>query len=213
MTFSSCLTEEDRQLVLDSSVVINLLATESPASILRALAIPILVMDDVIQEVSAGDNKGRPELALLGRLVADGIVTVCRLEGASSETFVDLVSGSTVETLGDGEAATIAFAHAVRASAAIDERKATRIAGDRFPSLRLATTIDILAHAAVVSTLGNETLARATFQALRGARMQVREHQFDWVAKIIGDEGVAACTSLRRLAAHRARLQREHMKA
>ena len=210
MTFSSCLTEEDRQLVLDASVVINLLATGAPAPILHALGIPVLVTDNVVQEVSRDDNNGRPKLALPGELIADGTVCVARLEGSSREIFAELVSGSTVETLGDGEAATLAFAQAAGASAAIDERKATRIAGSRFRSLRLATTIDILAHHAVLSALGKDGLAQATFQALRVARMQVREHQFEWVANLIGNENVAACSSLRRLAAHHA-LQREKL--
>jgi predicted nucleic acid-binding protein len=212
MTFSSCLTEEDRQLVLDASVVINLLATGAPAPILRALGIPVQVTDNVVQEVSRGDNNGDPELASLDELIASETVRVSRLEGSSLEMFAELVSGSTVETLGDGEAATLAFAHAARASAAIDERKATRIASIRFRSLRLATTIDILANHAVVSEIGKEGLARATFQALRVARMHVREHQFEWVAGTIGHENVANCPSLRRLASSRPQPNREKLK-
>jgi predicted nucleic acid-binding protein len=210
MTFSSCLAEADRQLVLDASVVINLLATRAPAPILRALGIPVLVTDNVVQEVSRDDNNGRPKLALPDELIVDGTVSVSRLEGPSLEMFAELVSGSTIETLGDGEAATLAFAHAAGASAAIDERKATRIAGSRFPSLRLVTTIDILAHRAVLSELGKDGLAQATFQALRVARMQVREHQFEWVVGVIGHENVTDCPSLRRLARNRAQPNREN---
>jgi hypothetical protein len=212
MTFSSCLAEEDRQLVLDASVVINLLATGVPAPILRALGIPALVTENVALEVSRDDDNGHSKLALPDELIADGTVSVSRLEGPSLKMFAVLVSGSTVETLGDGEAATLAFAHAAGVSAAIDERKATRIAGSRFPSLRLVTTIDILAHRAVLSELGKDELARATFQALLLARMQVREHQFEWVVDLIGDENVATCSSLRRLAAHRV-LQREKVRS
>ncbi len=211
MTFLSCLTEEDRQLVLDSSVVINLLATGVPAQILRALGIPILVTDNVVQEISGGNNSGRPEMALLGELLASESVSVSRLEGPSLELFAKLVSGSTVETLGDGEAATLALAQVARASAAIDEKKATRIAISRFRSLRLATTIDILAHRGVASELGDDGLARATFQALRISRMQVREHQFEWVVGMIGHENVADCPSLRKLASSYARRNREKL--
>ena len=74
-------------------------------------------------------------------------------------------------------------------------------------------TDDILAHHAVVSVLENDELARATLQALYVARKQVSEHQFEWVANLIGDKNIAACTSLRRLAAHCVRLQRENLKS
>ena len=121
------------------------------------------------------------------------------------ETFFDLVSGSASESLGDGEGATLAFAHGHGCSAAIDEKKATRLSTARFTSLRLVTTIDILAHPAVRTALGAKELAEATFSALNVARMQVREHQFDWVSSLIGAERVAACSSLRRLAKQLAR--------
>jgi len=209
MTFSSSLTEEDRQLVLDSSVVINLLATEKPAPILSALAMPISVTDNVIREIELGGISGRPDASLLNDLIAKKILRVGQLEGPPLQMFFGLVSGSTSESLGDGEAATLAFAYGTGCSAVIDEKKATRLSASRFASLRLATTIDILGHASVRSALGHAALAEATFQALRMARMQVREHQFDWVVKLIGERNVAACTSLKRLATHRARCSHE----
>ncbi len=209
MTFLSCLTEKDSHLVLDSSVVINLLATGQPAAILSALAMSIIVTDNVIREITPGGISGGPEVNLLSELIANEIVRVVGLEGQSLQTFFDLVSGSASETLGDGEAATLAFAYGNGGSAVIDEKKATRLSGSRFGSLRLATTIDILAHDAVRSALGLAALAEATNQALRLARMQVREHQFDWIVGLIGAENVAACTSLRRLARHRAKRPHE----
>ncbi|BAV48066.1 Uncharacterized protein MLTONO_3163 [Mesorhizobium loti] len=200
MTFSSCLTDEDSSLVLDASVVINLLATGHPIPILRALAMPIVVADNVVCEIERGAMNGRQELDLLARLIDDQVVRVAELEGGAVETFFELVSGNSSESLGDGEAATLAFAHGMGCSAAIDEKKATRLAADRFGSLKIVTTIDILAHDNVQASLGTARLADATFQALRRARMQVREHQFDWVVQVIGMENVEACSSLKRLA-------------
>lgn len=204
MTFSSCLTDEDSALVLDASVVINLLATGHPIPILRALARPIVVADNVVREIKRGAMNGRQELDLLARMIDDRVVGVAELEGEALETFFDLVSGNSSESLGDGEAATLAFAHGMGCLAAIDEKKATRLAADRFGSLRLATTVDILAHDTVRTSLGNAMLADATLQALRLARMQVREHQFDWIVRLIGTENVETCSSLKRLARRRA---------
>ncbi|MCK1443146.1 hypothetical protein IVB34_42645 [Bradyrhizobium sp. 2] len=200
MTFSSCLSDADLELVLDSSVVINLLATRHPASILRALAMPIVVTDSVVREIEQGAANGRPELGLLSQMIGDRVMRVAELEGKALETFFELVSGSTSESLGDGEGATLAFAHGHGYSAAIDEKKATQLSTARFTSLRLVTTVDILAHPAVRAELGAKKLAEAAFSALSVARMQVREHQFDWVSDLIGVDKVAACSSLRRLA-------------
>jgi predicted nucleic acid-binding protein len=210
MTFSSCLTDEDCQLVLDSSVVINLLATGRASAILKALAVPIIVTDYVVGEIEKGTTNGGPESRLLNELIADNFVRMAQLNEVGLRTFYGLVSGTVSESLGDGEAATLAFAHGSDSSAIIDEKKATRIAGERFGPLRLATTIDLLAHPNVQSALGQTALADAALQALRLARMQVRENQFEWIVALIGDEKVASCTSLRRLARqHHDRSQKE----
>jgi predicted nucleic acid-binding protein len=205
MTFSSCLADEDRELVLDSSVVINLLATGHPGWILRALGVPVVITENVVREIGQGAATGRPELDLLARMIGDQGVRVVELEGNTLETFFDLVSGSASESLGDGEGATLAFAQGHGCSAAIDEKKATRLSAARFTSLHLVTTVDILAHPAVRVALGVTGLAEATFKALDMTRMQVREHQFDWVSSLIGAERVAACSSLTRLAKQLAR--------
>ena len=99
-------------------------------------------------------------------------------------------------TLDDGEAATIAYAVGRGAIAVIDERKATRIGAELFPALRIACTVDMLAHPQVQDDLGKEMLADAVFRALRDGRMRVFPHHIEWVVGLIGPEKVAACRSL-----------------
>lgn len=198
MTFSSCLTNQSTALVLDASVIINLLATGHASAILKALEVPLVVTESVVREIGQGVVNGRPEPALLADLISNQVLTVEELVGTALESFFDMVSGHTSNSLGDGEAATLAFAYCNGLSAAIDEKKATRIAAERYQTLELVTTVDILAHESVRRSLGTEKLASATLYALRGARMQVREHQFDWIAQLIGPEQVGTCPSLKR---------------
>lgn len=180
------------------------MATQRVGPILRALSRPVLITDNVVREINEGAANGRAEIDLLRQIIADETARIIELSEQALHTFFELVSGSDAESLGDGEAATLAFAYANHCSAAIDEKKATRLSADRFAGLRLATTVDILAHDAVRSAIGQGALAEAALQALRQARMQVREHQFGWVLDLIGPDNVATCTSLRRLANHHA---------
>lgn len=200
MTFSSCLTDKDSALVLDASVVISLLATGCEASIISALPMPIVVADNVVREIERGAVNGRQEFDLLSRLINDQYIRVAGLESEALQTFFDLVSGNASESLGDGEAATLSFAYEMGCPAAIDEKKATRLALGRFQSLRLVTTVDILSHDGVRTSLGHARLVDAMVRALQIARMQVHEHQFEWVAQLIGRKNVESCSSLRRLA-------------
>jgi predicted nucleic acid-binding protein len=114
--------------------------------------------------------------------------------------FEELVVGPAVETLDDGEAATIAYAMTHSATALIDERKATRICRERFPALRLACTIDVLIHADVQTRLGPALLADAVVRALQEGQMRVFSHHAEWVIGLIGDERAALCPSLPRRA-------------
>ena len=123
--------------------------------------------------------------------------------------FKDLVSGSTQESLGDGEAATIAIARDTGTVAVIDEKQGWRIVNDRFESLQLATTVDILALPKVVTALGEKGLGEAVHSALVRARMQVREHQLDWVIGCVGTEAASECRSLVRLLRHRTNMARQ----
>ncbi len=200
MTFSSCLTDQESILVLDASVIINLLATDHASAILQAVPTPIVVTDNVIREIELGAANGRPEPKQLLELIHNQILMREELSGIALEHFFDLVSGSTAASLGDGEAATLALAHCNGFTAGIDEKKATKISSERFENLRLITTVDILAYEPVRISLGDEALAKATLQALKNARMQVRENQFDWIQGVIGCENVGLCPSLRRLA-------------
>ena len=91
---------------------------------------------------------------------------------------------------------TIAYALARSATALIDERKATRICAARFPRLRLASTVDLLAHPEVQRQLGVDGVGDLVFRALRDGRMSVLPHQLDRILDVIGDERAALCASL-----------------
>jgi predicted nucleic acid-binding protein len=112
--------------------------------------------------------------------------------------FIDLVGADPRYGLGDGEAATIALADSLSVAAVLDDRKASRVAGERFAHLTVYSTLDLLSRPQVVDALGMTRLAEAVFDALRYARMRV-PHRFDgWVRELIGPERAAQCPSLKR---------------
>ena len=198
MTFSSCLTDEDDQLVIDASVAVNLLASGRSLKILELLGRPIFVSEPVVSELEEGERLGYAPLGSVSGLVNAQLLQVMPLSGHALDVFVRLVSGSATDTLGDGEAATVALAVSHELTAVIDERKASRVSS-QYRGLRLATTIDLFASSQVAGGLGRASLAAAVAASLSGARMQVRETQFEWVWGLIGAEAVGRSPSLKRL--------------
>jgi predicted nucleic acid-binding protein len=183
-------------VVADTSVIINLNATERAEEILSSLPFRVVVTDIVAGELSEDRRSGRRDAALLAALVRAGRVRVVSLDESALEVFSELVIGPAGETLDDGEASTIAYAVQRGIAPVLDERKGLKICAARFPSLRPKSTVDLFADSAVVKALGRDLLGDAIFLALRNARMRVAANHVAWVVGMVGSDRAALCPSL-----------------
>lgn len=196
MGLPTSLSDDDRLLVADASTVINLNATGCAEAILRALPCRVAMVDAAADELRDGGSRDRNDASKLTALVRANLIEVVTLDGSGLVHFEGLVIGEASETLDDGEAATIAYAAQASAVAVIDERKALRLCASRFPHVRLGSTVDLFAHAAVQRALGASRLADAIHRALLEARMRVLPHHLPGVLDLIGPERAAQCVSL-----------------
>jgi predicted nucleic acid-binding protein len=190
-------------VVADTSVIINLNATERASDILGSLPFRILVTEIVAGELSDDRRTGRPDAKLLDALIRTGQVRIVPLDEAGLDIFSELVVGPARETLDDGEASTIAYAVQHAIAPVIDERKGLKICGLRFPSLRPKCTVDLFAEPAVMQALGGGPLGDAIFLALRNARMRVAPEHIAWVIEQIGMDRAGLCPSLPKAARRR----------
>lgn len=196
MGLLTCLTDPAALVAADTSTVINLNATGCAREIVSAIPNKLVVVDVVSGELDEGRRRGRQDADLLDQLVVSGLVEVVKLDNACTLHFEKLVVGPAAFTLDDGEAATIAYAVGHKGIAVIDERKATRIAAEKFAKLRVGCTVDILAHPKVQKCLGKTMLADAVFNALYHGRMGVFQHHVEWVVGLIGTDRASECISL-----------------
>lgn len=183
-------------ITADASTIINLNASGCAKRIVQALESKFVMVDAVQSELEDGRKSGRKDADLLSELVADGVFELVMLDDVATQHFESLVVGPAVETLDDGEAATIAYALSNGVSAAIDERKAISICTQRFPHLTLCSTVDILARPEVERALGREELTNAVFQSLFHGRMRVLPHRIEWIVNLIGPDRATLCRSL-----------------
>jgi predicted nucleic acid-binding protein len=187
-------------LIADASVVINLNATARAADIIKAIPNPFLVTDNACAELEAGARNGHRDHAQLLELISAGLVRQASLGKASLPVYEALIDGSTVQTLDDGEAATIAHAQEISGVALIDERKARTLCANSFPGLVVACTAELLMHNAIAAALGAQGQADALANALTAARMRVPPEHLARVCAIIGAERAASCISLPKIA-------------
>ena len=149
-----------------------------------------------MEELRLDSRTGRDDGCMMAGYIADGLIDEAKVDSLNGDHFGNLVSGHSVDTLDDGEAATLALAVEMSAVAVLDERKARRIAEVRYPGLLVASTIDILALDSVEKELGRVNLANAIYRALTDARMRVLAEHSDWVVALIGKERAVTCSSL-----------------
>ena len=194
----SRLDDADVILVLDASVVMNLLGTGMAAKLIGALGRKCIVECNAWREIIKDPLTGRAAAEPFKALTDVGLLERQEMHSDATAVFLDLSLAQPPEGLGDGEAATLAHAVTSGASAVIDERKAIRIGAAKFPQLRLLSTLDLLSCRSVAKTLGRSTLADAFSAALIHARMRVPVESRMWVVGLIGKNRASKIPSLGR---------------
>jgi predicted nucleic acid-binding protein len=165
---------ESGGLVLDTSVWINLLATDAIEAILRALAVPCHAPEQVIAEISRHPITGiifPPDKHPL-REPSLG-VQILSLQGAELDLFLEIVGAPAADALGDGEAAAIAIAVSRGLGLVIDDRKARRIVRERFSQVRIHWTVDLMRARRIITALGRYRADNCFAKAERFGRMHV----------------------------------------
>jgi predicted nucleic acid-binding protein len=191
-------TARHDMLVLDASVLINLLGSGHVEVVLRAWKGSVVMVDRTFREVLRDPSGRMPSVADRQFLVDQGLIRVEALNSEAVELFVDLVSAP--DALDDGEAATIAFAVIAEAVAVLDERRARRIVRERFPELALDSTAGLLRRLNEDHCLLPDTIREVLFAALQKARMSIVAEEMNWAIRTLGVERARQCPSIPRSA-------------
>jgi predicted nucleic acid-binding protein len=133
----------DRPVVLDTCVLINLLATDRIVEIVQVVALTCLVCSAVCGEslyLRPMEADAKPDAVDLRSLLESGVLTVCTIEGSrEEEAYVNYAL-----ELDDGEAMSLAIAQERKYALATDEKKARRIIGESAPDLLILSTPEII---------------------------------------------------------------------
>lgn len=146
-------------VILDTCVLLNLLASNEIENIINAFAHKYLICEAVAKEticLRVGDSDERAfEVVQVDSLVQKGVFRICELENQLEESlYVNYAS-----QIDDGEAMSIAIAEVRGYKLATDDRKARRVfleaIGD---ASRLFFTSDLIRQWTKQETISNEVL-------------------------------------------------------
>jgi predicted nucleic acid-binding protein len=176
MKSPSRLQADGEPLFLDTSVVINLIASGRVVEISRSLGRPLVIDEEVMREVKRDPRDHTDGVTLMRRLTQDGTFQLTQMNEEQVTQFVDLVGAASPDDLGDGEAAALALA-LPGGNVAIDEKKARKICARDFPQLGVYCSLDILASPQIYAAFGEPFVADLVQQAIKVGRMRV---PFEW---------------------------------
>jgi predicted nucleic acid-binding protein len=183
-----------RPVVLDASVLINLVVVDDPGAILRALHQPKIVTI-VTGEVGRNRRTGQIGKAVLQPFIKDGLLEVVSMDEGESELFLDLVGAASPDDLDDGEAATLACATVRGFLPLIDDGKHTDLT--RAVSYRHGvSTIGVYHEFLSRGVFASDFIQRCLYDSLRYARMRVSAAEIGWVTNLLTPSQLADCPSI-----------------
>lgn len=112
-------------IVLDASVLINLLGCGECTAILQGLGQKCLMEERTLKEVRRHPIPGFDHVEPIHALLSSGLLQEVRMTDDEYATYLTLVSGPLEKRLDDGESAALAISRRA-SSIVIDERKARR---------------------------------------------------------------------------------------
>jgi predicted nucleic acid-binding protein len=183
-------------LVLDTSVVLNLLASGRSRFLLKNMPSQVIVPAAVIREVTREPPLASELGGALEPLLAAGLLTKVEPSDEQVEIALELAGAPAPDNLDDGEAYAIALAANLNATIGVDERKARRIILKRWPTLPRHFTIELFRIAAQRGAMEEADYADLVFSALRFARMRIPNEYRSEIIKLIGIERARVCPSL-----------------
>lgn len=185
----NCLNQKlECGLVLDTSFLTNIFATKFAFPILKSLGCSCWIDETVQRELIRFPDDEKNQAQMLQELEDNGLVLSSVMNDEEAETFRSFVDGDASTSIDDGAGATLSTAYHRELIAVIDERKASGLAKRQVPPIQTVTTVDILRLPCVVTTLTENHLSDAVFNALVNARMRVPIAGEDWVRQLIGEE-------------------------
>jgi hypothetical protein len=192
----SRLDDGHKKLILDASILINILGTGLSEVVLKGLNRKVMVDEVALREVTIDPFSRKDPAEVLFGLRKNGLIEVISMESEAYDLFIGLTGGDPPDDLDDGEAATLAQAAFGNYVAVIDERKATRIAGLHFPGVALLNSLDLLTSRDLLLQNGRDAIADVVYLALRYARMRVAPSERQWIFDLLGDDRARECPSL-----------------
>lgn len=175
-------------VVLDASVLINLLGCHECVAVLKGLGAQCLMEERTLQEVRKHPIPGCDYAEPLRALVSSGALEEVRMTEDEYESYLTFVSGPLGNRLDDGEGAALAISGRA-SSIVLDERKARRRAAEDAKvsrSVAVASTLQLMVTSGHRQAWSVQKVRALVVAARQNARMGVPKEDMALLEKLLG---------------------------
>jgi predicted nucleic acid-binding protein len=185
-------------LVIDASVLINLLATGIETKILSCFSTKIMIPNQVIREVKRHPRDKSDAKDYLNTLFADNVIQRVELNEQAFKFYTEILLEN--DNLGDGELACIAYAATKKIHyIVLDDKLGLKTCQQKFSFLKILSSIDLFRQYHQKCELEFIRFQEVLFDAVKIGRMNMTSESDDkWVREILGESKVKLCPSLKR---------------
>lgn len=185
-------------IVADSSVFINLIATDRFDEISQALDATFVATPAVWSEVARDPRTGIRIPGLLASFEQTASCVRGILSPTAAELSVEHIGAQSPDNLDDVGAQAIAYAVQESCGMALDERRTRRVAAARYPRIPLLSSLEVFQQPELAETLGLDLLRICVVEALQRGRMYVAPEHETWLWLLVGEAELARCPGVRR---------------
>jgi predicted nucleic acid-binding protein len=173
------------RLVLDTSVLLNLLGCGATQDVFAGLPRPCLVEEKVLGEVRRHPVPGLCHVEAIEALRDCGHVELVSMSDAEYAHFLSMIQAPLGVRLDAGESATLAVAHARGHAVVMDENKGRRYVADRFPGMQVVSSLVLFISATVRLGRDADFLRTVAGTARDSARMAVPRSERELLAEVM----------------------------
>ncbi len=172
-------------VILDASVLINLLGSGKPVAVLEGLGEKCLIEQRTLKEVRRHPIPGFDHSDALSSLFASGTLDEVRMTETEYDTYLTFVSGPLGTRLDDGESAALAISGR-GSSIILDERKARRRANEGGAAAPVASTLQLMLTSGYRQDWGIRNIRDLVASARQHSRMGVPKEDIALLEELFG---------------------------
>ncbi len=194
----SNLSESSEEIVIDASVLINLMAIGTIQAVLRNLNRSVVITNQAYMEVRRDSLANRVASEVIQPLEKQRLLIRRDVGAGQAQNIFNYLTNELPVVLGEGEAATIGMCQSLSLTAVIDDLEGRKMSQEYWNIPKVIGTMDLLGDDKMRSKFKHSEYQKLILNAAQYGRMYIPAEWGDWAEELLGETVAKALPGLAR---------------